>query len=267
MPPAPAERAWTVALRQKEKSELEIAIYDVIGQSLFGDGISAKDVLGRLRAAPAVQRISIRINSNGGLLDDAKAMINLLAERRSAGVFVEATIDGMAASAASYLTTVADRVVMPSNAFLMFHQARAGVFGDAGKFETLAKYLRTSNEQLAEAYAAASSRRGKTRSKDDYLAEFAKGDRYLTADEAIEWGLADERTEPIQVAACLADISSLESVPDALRSAPYVVAAGARLPNAVPNLPPLPATPAGKEPPCPRQRAKNESPRSSKPRA
>lgn len=222
MTQALAEKSWTVALRSTGADTLEIGIYDFIGESIFGEGVTAKAVLAQLRAAPAAKSITMRINSSGGDVDDAKAMINLLADRKANGVRVEAIIDGMAASAASYITTVADKVTMPSNAFLMFHQARTGRMGNASDMLSASELLTRVNEQLAEGYAAASARRGKEKTKADYLAEMAKGDRYLSADEAIEWGLADEKTEPLKAVACLADISQLVGAPVALIEAPYV---------------------------------------------
>lgn len=223
---ASTEKEWSVALRSKSADELEIVVYDAIGSGLFSDGITSKDVIARLRSMPNAKRITLRINSGGGVLNDAKAMVNLLTERAAAGVEVTAVVDGIAASAASYLLTAATRVQMPANAFQMVHGGRCAIFGTVDALESRAALLRRENGQMAEAYAAASARRGKAKSKDDYLKSFAKGDLYLDADEAIEWGLADEKLEDVKVAACLADLGDL-AVPDVVRAAPYVVAAAA----------------------------------------
>lgn len=236
-----SERAWNVAIRAKAADELEIAVYDVIGEAFWGDGFTAKDFLVKLRAAPSAKKISLRVNSVGGVVDDAKAMVNLLRERAAAGVEIVAIVDGLAASSASYLLTAADRVEMPDNAMQMVHGVRTIAIGTAEDFEVTAAQMRVINEQLADAYAAASTRRGKKKTKSDYLALFAAGDTYLTADEAIEYGLADAKIETLKVAACLADINGLESAPQQLRSALYVVASAA----------PPAATPPTQTPPGP----------------
>jgi len=216
-----AKQKWSFRVEAKADGGIEIAVYDIIGKSFWGDGISAGDVLTALRANPSAKTISLRINSVGGFVDDAKAMGNLLAERAAAGVEIVAHVDGLAASAASYLLTFASRVLMPSNAFQMLHQARAGVMGNAQEMANAAEVLRKTNEQLAEAYAGASARRGKDKTKADYMAAFDKGDLYLTAAEAIEWGLADETAEPLKAAACLVDLTELGDAPADLRRAPY----------------------------------------------
>lgn len=218
MTQALAEKSWTVALRAPTAEKLEISVYDIIGESFFGEGVSAKDVLAKLSAAPKATEITLRVNSAGGVVDDAKAMINLLAERKAQGAKVHAFVDGLAASAASYLLTVADHVTVASNAFVMFHQARTGRMGNAKEMAETAEMLSRVNEQLADGYASASSRRHRDKSKDDFLRAMANGDTYLDADQAIEWGLADAKSEPLKAVAILADIDSLLNAPEAVRA-------------------------------------------------
>lgn len=240
MTQALAEKSWTVALRAPTAEKLEISVYDFIGESFFGDGVSAKDVLAKLTAAPKATEITLRINSSGGVVDDAKAMVNLLAERKAQGAKVLAFVDGMAASSASYLTTVADHVTVASNAFVMFHQARTGRMGNAKEMAETAELLTRINEQLADGYASAAARRGKSKDKAAFLEAMAKGDTYLDADQAIEWGLADAKSEPLKAVAILADISALADAPDLLTAAPYVKRAAAPVPVAQLETPPDP---------------------------
>lgn len=251
-----AERAWNVAIRAAKAEKLEIAVYDDIGTGwLFGEGFGAKDFLAKLRSAPKAQEIDLRVNSNGGVVDDARAMVNLLGERAAAGVKITGYVDGIAASSASFLLTAAHRVVMPSNAFLMIHEVRGGVRGRAQDLESAAEVFRKTNEQLAEAYAAASERRGKKKSKADYLAKMASGDFYLTAEEAVDWGLADAVAEPLKVAASLAALDLLpENAPEALRGAPYLTLAARDLEpdkSVTPPSAPAPVAPIDSQPSAP----------------
>lgn len=233
MTQALAERSWTVALRASTAEKLEISVYDFIGESFFGEGVSAKDVLAKLSAAPKATEITLRVNSSGGAVDDAKAMINLLADRKAQGAKVNAFVDGMAASSASYLLTVADHVTVASNAFVMFHQARSGRMGNAKEMAEAAEFLTRTNDQLADGYAASAARRGKDKSKEAFLAAMANGDTYLDADQAIEWGLADAKSEPLKAVAVLADLGALPDAPEAVRAAPYLALAAV-----VPPAPP-----------------------------
>ncbi|MFN3315150.1 MAG: head maturation protease, ClpP-related, partial [Hyphomonas sp.] len=92
----------------------EVAIYDEIGAC----GVSAKGFLAELGALPDAAPIDLRLNSPGGSVFDAVAIHNALS--RHAGA-VTVWIDGIAASAASYVAMAGDEIVMPENAFLMIH--------------------------------------------------------------------------------------------------------------------------------------------------
>jgi ATP-dependent protease ClpP protease subunit len=223
-----SDRPWNVAIRAKADDALEVAVYDVIGRDFWtGEGVTSQQFLDKLRASPKAKKIDLRVNSNGGLVDEAKAMVNLLHERAASDVEIIGWVDGVAASSAAFLLTAAKRVVMPANTFQMLHGVRGGARGTAEDLEAAAAIYRRTNEQLAEAFAAASDRRGKKKTKADYLAAFAAGDLWLNADEAIAWGLADEKLETsVKVAACLADLSEFDGAPEAIKTAPFVTLTG-----------------------------------------
>lgn len=207
-------------------STLEIVVYDVIGKSIFGDGVGASDVLAKLGEKPKAKAIKVRVNSIGGILDEAKAMVNLLGERAAAGVDVEFRVDSLAASAAAYLlTTPGARVKVASNAFVMVHKARKFGFGTEEDFAAVAKQLRAEDEVIVQAFASASERRGKKKSKADWAAAVANNnDRYFSAAEAVEWGIADDAGAASDIAACTIDVAALKDAPDELLRAPYAVA-------------------------------------------
>ncbi len=96
----------------------ELSIHDEIGAY----GVSAKDFIAELGKLPGDAALTLRLNSPGGSVFDAVAIYNAL--KRHEGP-VTVSIDGIAASAASYIAMAGDEVVMPENAFLMIHEARA----------------------------------------------------------------------------------------------------------------------------------------------
>ncbi len=221
----PKLRVMAFALRNEASDSLDLVVYDVIGKNFFGEGISAGDVVNKLQAAPKAKTINLRVNSRGGLLDDAKAMVNLLTERREAGTTINGFVDGLAASSAAVLLTAAGNVKMPANAFQMVHQVSARAAGNAGDLEAIAAQMRRENEKLAETFAAVSTRRGKTKTKQQWLDLLMSGDVYMDAAQAIEWGIADEKVEDLKIAACLADLSDAKGAPEALLLAPFVCTA------------------------------------------
>ena len=102
----------------------EVVIYDEIGAY----GVSAKGFLAELGALPDGTPLALRLNSPGGSVFDAVAIYNAI--KRHSGT-VTVWIDGIAASAASYIAMAGDEVVMPENAFLMIHDPAGVVMGTA----------------------------------------------------------------------------------------------------------------------------------------
>jgi ATP-dependent protease ClpP protease subunit len=220
---------------------IEIAVYDFLGKSFFGDGVDETKVLAAINSKPKAKSITVRVSSIGGIFDTAKTILNLLAERATAGVSVEFRVESLAASAAAYLlTTPGARVVVAKNAFVMIHKTRGGMRGTDTDMAAAAERLRAENQVLVDALAAASARRSKGKTAADFNAAIANNaDRYFSASEAVEWGIADAVTDPaMQVAACSVDVSGIEDLPEAIRTAPYAVLNVATEPPSVPALPP-----------------------------
>src|SRR5690625_2151934 len=112
----------------------EVLIYDEIGAY----GVSAKGFLAELGALQDDAPIDLRLNSPGGSVFAAVAIHNAL--KRHAGL-VTIWIDGIAASAASYIAMAGDEIVMPENAFLMIHDPSGMVIGTAADMRDVAATL------------------------------------------------------------------------------------------------------------------------------
>jgi ATP-dependent protease ClpP protease subunit len=82
--------------------------------------------------------IDLRLNSPGGSVFDAVAIFNALT--RHTGT-VTVWIDGIAASAASYIAMAGDEIVMPENALLMIHDPSGIVMGTAADMRDMAETL------------------------------------------------------------------------------------------------------------------------------
>jgi ATP-dependent protease ClpP protease subunit len=180
----------------------EVSIYDEIGAY----GVSAKSFLDELSTLPSDGPLTLRLNSPGGSVFDAVAIYNAL--KRHPGP-VSVWIDGIAASAASYIAMAGDEVVMPENAFLMIHDPSGAVFGSAADMRAMAEALDKIKGSLVAGYVA---KCGGT--EDDIAALMAK-ETWLDAAEAVELGFADRLAEPVRVAARF-DVGRFRNAPPAL---------------------------------------------------
>lgn len=187
---------------------VDIDIYGDIGEDVFGESdtsVGAKAFLDMLRDARG-KAIDLHVNSGGGSVFDAFAMMTALANHDGK---VTAHVDGVAASAASFLLAAADEVRMSSAAFIMIHDASTVAWGNASQIRETAEWLDMIDGQLAGIYA----KRG-TKTEAEYRQAMDET-TWFTADKAVEWGLADYVDEAVAAAACItADKATLATRPE-----------------------------------------------------
>jgi len=184
-------RQW-YTMKAEDKSA-EIFIYEEIGRSWWGeDAVSAKQFVDDLAGLGDVDTITLRINSPGGDVFDGVAIYNAVKNHKAK---VTGQVDGIAASAASLILMASDKIVMPSNSFLLIHGASGFTYGNADDMAAAAADLERIDKSLTATYA---SRSGQTVAKVKAL---IKEDRLMDATEAKELGYADEVTKPVKLAA------------------------------------------------------------------
>lgn len=193
---------------------MSLNILDTIG----GWGVSAMDFINELTATVKARRdmgaplseINMTINSPGGSVFDALAMYNAL---RATGLTINATVLGVAASAATVVLMAADKISMPKNTFLMVHNPMNGIYGNAEELRTVADTLETIGESLIATYAA---RTGQT---PEVITAMLNKATWMTADEALALGFCNEVT-PLMAVAAEYDVSNFsESVQEAFNRA------------------------------------------------
>lgn len=174
---------------KNEGTTRELMIYGRIGGGgWFDEGIGASDVAAALRELGAGP-IDVRINSGGGDVFDGVAIHSLLA-RHSGTVTVH--IDGLAASAASFIAMAGDRIVMARNAFLMIHDGMTFTYGNADTHRSSADLLDKVSGNIADMYA---ERAGEDVEHWRALMTVNGEDgTWYTGQEALEAGLVDDIT-------------------------------------------------------------------------
>lgn len=175
------KQSWS--LKNVADGVAELLIYDVIGWPW----IEAIDVVRALDQITE-NKIRVRINSPGGDVMDGNAIFNAL---RNHNAKIETRVDGMAASIASVIALAGEKVVMEENAFMMIHNSWTWGAGNAAELEKMAAVLRKIDDNLVAAYVA------KTGMDAEEIAAMCDAETWMTADEAVEFGFADEvKTEP-----------------------------------------------------------------------
>ena len=168
----------------------DIYVYGTIGEDWLGDGFTAADMRDGLEAAGGGD-VTIHINSGGGDVFEATAISSLVSQYREANpaATVETIVEGLAASAASYLGLTAGRVLIAPGAMMMVHDPSGGCYGQAQDMRRMADALDAVRDSIATLYAR------KAGGSPEAWAERMAAETWLTAEEAVELELADEVTE------------------------------------------------------------------------
>lgn len=161
-----------------DNSEATVYVYDMIDDYY---GVSAQSFIDAINGITA-SVINVRVNSPGGDVFAARAMVTAIAAHSSK---IVAHIDGLAASAASYLAMAADEVVMSEGSFLMIHKAWSGVLGNSDDMRTTADLLDKIDASIVADYQR------KTGLPADEISQMMAAETWMDATEAVEKGFAD----------------------------------------------------------------------------
>ncbi|GAB3156270.1 hypothetical protein GCM10027258_62440 [Amycolatopsis stemonae] len=202
----------------------EVLIYDEIGWF----GVTASQFVSDLQYLD-VEYLDVRINSPGGDVFDAIAIYNaLLAYPGTVTVY----IDGLAASAASFIAMAGQTRYIARNASMMIHDAIGFCAGNAAEMTEMATLLEASSDNIADIYSV---RCGGT--KASWRKAMRAETWYMSGADAVGAGLADQVYEPASDGQDTRARAASTARPAA--TAPVAPAALAE-PPAVPAAPQLP---------------------------
>lgn len=181
----------------------EITIYGDIGEE-----VRAASVADQLRAMSG-RDLRVRINSGGGSVFEGVAIYNALANHKGR---VTVTIDGIAASIASYIAMAAERIEIAENAMVMIHDPFTLGGGNARDLRQSAERLDRVADAMLRGYAA------KSQQSPEAVRQIMEAETWYTATEAVEAGFADEVTGALDVAAAVTE-NLLARAPAHIRAA------------------------------------------------
>jgi ATP-dependent protease ClpP protease subunit len=161
----------------------ELYLYDIIG-SAFG-GISAQDVIQQLKAAKGTS-LDIHILSEGGDVFEAKGIYNAIAQFKGKKTCY---VDGLAASAATFVMMAGDTVLAAPGSTFMTHGVWTTAMGNAGDMRRMADQLELETKAIAGIYA---KRTGKT---DEDMMNLLADETWFDCKQAIEMKFIDGEYE------------------------------------------------------------------------
>ena len=151
-----------------------------------GGGIYAGEFIADLQALGNVNQITCRVNSPGG---DIFAAVAIYTQLKMHAAKVICIIDGLAASAATFILMAADEIQIPTGAMIMIHDPLVVLMGmyKADELAKQADALAIIKDSIVAIYA---ERTGTSKAK---LIEMMSNETWMSADEAIKNGFADKK--------------------------------------------------------------------------
>lgn len=167
-----------------EAGSSELYLEGVIAsESWYDDEVSPKQFRDELDKVSGA--ITVRINSPGGDVFAGMQIYNMLKDRNGD---VTVIVDALAASAASFIAMAGDKIIMNTGSMMMVHKASTIAWGNEDEMQQVIEMLRKTDDSIISVYAA---RTGKSKEE---IKQLLADETWMTAEEAVEMGFADEAT-------------------------------------------------------------------------
>lgn len=184
-----AKKFWEISNNVALSANPQILLYgDISNDKYWGTEVTADDFFNDLQSLGSPSEIDVRINSGGGNYFAANAIGSLL---KSHSAKINVFIDGLAASAASVIPPAGDKVIMAIGSMMMIHDPLLPLMGyyNVSDLEKKIGDLEKIKESIIDHYVM---RTGKSREE---VYDIMKNETWLSVEDALELGLADETDE------------------------------------------------------------------------
>ena len=192
----------------------ELTLYGEISDvTWWGDEVTPKQFKEDLDALGDIDTLNVYINSPGGDVFAGQAIYSMLKRHKAT---VNVRVDGLAASIASLIAMAGGKVIMPANAMMMIHSPWAIAAGNAQDFRKLAGDLDKIRDSMVVAY------KEKSGLEAEEIIKFMDAETWLSAEDCLKYGFADEIEEAKQVAACVDEkfFAVYRNIPEQLKEFP-----------------------------------------------
>lgn len=175
----------------------ELYIYgDIADTKWWVEDVTPIEIKNALDNMGEIAQLDVHINSYGGSVFAGNAIVSLIEnykKKRKCSVYTY--IEGLAASMASGISTVGDKVYMANNSLYMVHKPLSYVSGNANDLEKEIEILNKVEDTLVANYMK------KFNGTEEELRQMLSDETWLTAEEAQDYGFVDEIIDSVEIVA------------------------------------------------------------------
>lgn len=166
-------------------------LFGTVGGGFWEDGFDEKTFAEAMKGVKDEQALDVFVNSPGGSVFAGISILNLLKQRKGP---VCIYVIGLAASAATLITSAPNaKVIMTTGSMLMVHLPSSGAYGNKEDLRKTADVLEKIEQSIKSIYAE------KTKLDEKEIAKMIENETWMTAEEAVAKGFADELDSTIEV--------------------------------------------------------------------
>jgi len=177
------------------QGEATIYLYDpIVSDRVTAEwwgGVCAQDFVPAMRSIEA-ERIHLRINCGGGDVFAAEAICQAI---RDQAAHVVAHVEGLAASAATVITSACDEVLITANSKFMVHESWTFAMGNKRDLAQVIELLAKADQTMMAEYVR------KTGATAEQVQTWCEAETWFTGQEAVDAGFADALTGAVDGAA------------------------------------------------------------------
>lgn len=205
------DKFWSMKMLSSNSAEIYI-FGEIVPTGWEWDGDTSSNTFKKeLDGLGDVGEINLHINSPGGSVFEGVAIMSMLKQHKAQ---INVYIDGLAASIASVIAMSGDTIFMPVNAMLMVHNPWNRVTGNAKDFRKAADDLDRIGKSMAQSYLMKAGEK----LTEETLTKLLDDETWLTAQDALNYGLCDELLDTSNIAAKTSEalFKTYRNVPNAI---------------------------------------------------
>lgn len=168
----------------KNVAENEYSLYvygEIVDEKLWDNDVDISDFREALEGVPIGAKLNMYVNSVGGNVFATSGMVSMLQRAKQNGITIDAYIDGLSASCASWLVMVADNIYIYKNSVMMIHKPMVMSYGNANDLQKDIEVLnKIEDGVIIPIYAE------KARDSVEVIKDMMTAETWLTADEIQE---------------------------------------------------------------------------------
>lgn len=206
------KKYWEMKMAVGSNNTADIFIYgDIVRYQWEETDVTAAGFKKELDDLGEVDTINLYINSPGGSVFEGLAIYNMLARHKAT---INVYVDALAGSIASVIAMVGT-IHMPKNAMLMIHNPWNIVVGNAAELRKAADDLDRIGNLSVQSYL----QKAGDKLTEESLQELLDAETWLSADQALSYGLCDVVLEENQMVASISDelLERYKNVPEKLK--------------------------------------------------